>query len=113
MDTLKFTEVFELERDGKREEAFELLEKLTKERDAMALIELGCRYHSIDGQEPEPMAVEPDEAKSKRFLKEGKAILEDLAQNGDGEAMRMLGYVYLGLLGIYEKSVPVMGNRVI
>lgn len=105
MDTLKYTEVFERERNGRRQEAFELLEQLAKDQDPMALIELGCRYYSVDGQKPEPLSIEPDDAKSKFYLKEGKARLEELAQEGDSEAMRMLGYVYLGLLGIYEKSV--------
>ncbi len=105
MDTLRITEVYELERDGKRHEAFELLEQLVRDRDPMALIELGCRYYSVDGQEPEPLAIEPDEKKSKKYLAEGKLELEELALSGDAEAMRMLGYVYLGLLGIYERSI--------
>ena len=105
MDTLKITEVYELDREGMCDEAFELLEQLAKDQDPMALIELGCRYYSVDGHVPEPLRIEQDEEKSKRYLSEGKLKLEELAQEGDAEAMRMLGYLHLGLLGIYERSV--------
>lgn len=105
MDTLRITEVYELEKDGKLREAFEHLEQLVLDRDPMALIELGCRYYSVEGQKPELLTIKPDDEKSKKYLAEGKLKLEELARNGDAEAMRMLGYIYLGLLGIYERSI--------
>ncbi len=36
---------------------------------------------------------------------EGRGELERLAREGDGDAMRMLAYTYLGLLGVFDKDI--------
>src|SRR5688500_9504171 len=103
MDTERYLKVFDLERDGKLEDGYRLLVSLASEKHPLALVELGTRHISTEGQSPPVLSLPPDPQKGKELIEEGKLALEELASKGDGEAMRMLAYLYLGLLGIYEK----------
>ena len=96
--------VFDLEKEGKSREGFELLEELAEGNHPLALIELGTRYLSGVKYDLTEFGLEKDDAKARNLIEKGKNVLKKLADNGDGEAMRMLGYLYLGLLTDYEKS---------
>ena len=108
MDNDQYNLVFELEREGKKVEALQLLQHLADEDHPMALLELSMRYFSTDGYTSPVLPLEPDNVKSDELSKRGKEKLEELAEAGDGEAMRILAYTYLGLIGIdFEKSVEL------
>lgn len=105
MDTESYLEVSNLDRAGKREEAFKLLLKLADERHPLALVELSSRYFSTEGYSPPVYPLEPDREKSETLAKEGERELRRLAEAQDGEAMRMLGYLHLSLLCPFPKNV--------
>ena len=105
MDTERYLKVFDLERDGKLEDGYRLLVSLTNESHPLALVELGTRHISTEGRSPPVLSIAQDPQKGRELIEKGKLVLEDLASKGDGEGMRMLAYLHLGLLGIYEKSI--------
>ena len=107
MDSTSTSKIWELEKEDKQDEAFELLERLSSNKDPLALIELGTRYICCEGSKPPVKIIPKDEEKGNQLMNEGRAELEKLASSGDGEAMRMLSYTYLNLLGIFDKDIPL------
>lgn len=106
MDNEQYNSVSDLERDGKTEEGFRLLERLAQEEHPVALLDLSARYWSIEGYAHPVFSLKPDHAKSEELAKRAKKKLEEMVQDKDGEAMRMLAYTYLGHWGPYlEKSI--------
>jgi TPR repeat protein len=105
MDSEPYLKVFELEREGKPEEGLRLLRSLAENDDPLALIELGTSHISTEGQSPPVSPIPSDTGVGKELIERGKRVLEEKAGKGDGEAMRMLGYLYLGLIGIHEKNI--------
>jgi len=105
MNTEEFDRVNRLDHEGKHQEAFDLVCKLSEDNDPMALFDLSIRFWSSDGGWPGVLKIEPDLIKSKEMADSGKRELELLASNNDGEAMRMLGYLYLGHLCPYHKDI--------
>lgn len=105
MDSERYLKVSELERAGKLEEGLSLLKVLANENDPLALIELGSRHISTDGYSPPVLPVANDPEKGKELIERGKRVLEEWASKGDGEAMRMLGYYYLGHLCLCERNI--------
>lgn len=97
MDCTRFLKVSELDSEGKCEDAYRLLLQLATERDPLALLELSCRNFSTNGFSPPVFPLPPDIEKSKSFAREGEQVLLDLAAEKDGEAMRTLGNIFLGL----------------
>lgn len=111
MDNDQYNLVFDLEREGKKEEALKLLQRLADEDHPMALLELSMRYFSTDGYTNPVFPLEPDNVKSEELSKRGKEKLEELAESGDGEAMRILAYIYLGLIGVDFKKSANLGEE--
>ena len=105
MDSERFQKVWELERAGKLEEGLRLLKALANENDPLALIELGSRHITTDGYAPPVLSVGSDPDKGKELIEKGRRVFEEMAAKGDGEAMRMLGYYYLGHLCPCEKNI--------
>lgn len=105
MDSERYLKVSELERAKKLEEGLSLLKALANENDPLALIELGSRHISTDGYSPPVSPVASDSEKGKDLIERGKRVLEEWASKGDGEAMRMLGYYYLGHLCLCERNI--------
>lgn len=105
MNNEKYLLISGLEKDGKAKEAFELLLSLAGEGHPLAMFDLSSRYYSIEGCWPEPYPVEPDLEKSRVLAASGKLALERLAGAGNGEAMRMLGYYYLGHLAPCDRDM--------
>ena len=96
MDTSEYFKATEMERSGDTEEGFLFLERLSKKADPLALLDLSMRYLSTEGYANPVKEIEPDEKKSEELAKEANSRLNELANNGDGEAMRMLANIYLG-----------------
>ena len=96
MDSSEYFKVSEMERSGKTEEGFLLLEKLAEEDDPLALLDLSARYYSTEGFAYPLKRIRPDERKSEELAIKAKNRLTELANMGDGEAMRMLASIYLG-----------------
>jgi TPR repeat protein len=105
MNTEEFERVNRLDYDGRHQEAFDLVCKLSEENDPMALFDLSIRFYSSEGQWPEVLKIKPDLIKSNELADAGKRELESLANTNDGEAMRMLAYLYLGHLCPYHKDI--------
>lgn len=105
IDYTGYLSVFDLERIGNLEEAYELLVKLSNEKCPLATIELGTRYLETNGEGVKKLT--PDVEKAKALMNQGQQLLQTMAEEGDCEAMRMLGYTYLGLLGVFDKSLPL------
>lgn len=106
MDNEQYSTISDIERDGKIEEGFLLLERLAKENHPMALLDLSQRYFSIEGFAYPVHPLEPDHEKSEQLALRGKERLEELALLNDGEAMRILAYTYFGYYGpSLEKSI--------
>ena len=83
MDNEQYNSVSDLERDGKVEEGFRLLERLAEEEHPMALLDLSARYWSIEGHANPVMPLEPDHAKSEELAKQAKNKLEEMAKSND------------------------------
>ena len=98
MDIERIQQVYELDREGKHDDAFDLLLVLVEANDPMAHFELSSRYFSTVDREPPVLEIPPDYELSKNYSSRGRLALRDLADKGDGEAMRMLAYAYLGHL---------------
>ncbi len=107
MDSTAYLSVFELEKKGASEEAYKLLVKLANENDPLATIELGLRYLEADWDGLGIKKLNPDPEKAKTLQNKGRKLLQDMAEKGDAEAMRMFGYTYLQLLGNFEKSIKL------
>lgn len=105
MDSERYLKVSELERAGKLEEALSFLKDLAIDNDPLALIELGNRYITTEGYSPAVLPISNDPEQGKKLIEKGRRALEGLASEGDGEAMRMLGYFYLGRLCACERNV--------
>lgn len=105
MNTEEFERVNQLDHDGKHQEAFDLACMLSDKKDPMALFDLSIRFYSSEGQWPEVLKIESDLTKSRELAELGKRELELLASKNDGEAMRILAYLYLGHLCPYYKDV--------
>lgn len=105
MDSERYLKVSELERAGKLEEGLSLLKNLANENDPLALIELGSRHISTDGYSPPVLSIVSNPEKGKDLIERGRRVLEERASKGDGEAMRMLGYYYLGHLCPCEREL--------
>ena len=90
-----------LEREGRLVEAHQLLTELASQGDAMALIELGGRHITTTGRWPPVLPIEPNADVAASLIEKGRVALESLAAHGDGEAMRMLAYLFLGKLCAY------------
>ncbi len=105
MNNDEYWNINELESNGKSQEAFELLVTLADKGDPMALMELSARYYSTEGYTNPVHPLEPNHDKSEILAKKAKIRFEKLAAGNDGEAMRMLGYYYLGHWGYSEKDV--------
>lgn len=110
MNTEEFDKVNALDRDGLHQEAFDLLTSLGEKNDPIALFELSARYFSSDGQWPEILKIDRDLEKSKILAERGRIELEKLANDNDGEAMRMLGYLFIGHLCPYPKNTDKAEN---
>lgn len=100
-----FNKVCDLDLAGDHDAAMTVLSQLGAEKDPMALIELGCRHFPQDGCWPKVKAFPTNEQAGLELMKEGRRELEKLALDGDGDAMRMLAYTHLGLLGVFEKDI--------
>jgi TPR repeat protein len=96
MDNEQYNSISDLERNGKVEEGFRLLERLAEEEHPMALLDLSARYWSIEGYAHPAFPLEPNHEISKKLAIRAKNILEKMVKENDGEAMRMLAYTYLG-----------------
>lgn len=107
MDSERYLKVAELEQAGRLEDGFALLNSLAAENDPLALIELGSRHFSTDGYTPSVLPITSNPEKAQELITLGKLKLEELASTGDGEAMRMLGYFYLGHLCYCEKNIQL------
>ena len=107
MDSITYTSIFDLERKGELEQAYQLLMKLTEDKDPLATIELGTRYLEADWKSIGVKELVSDPIKAELLLNEGRNLLVGMSQEGDAEAMRMLGYTYLGLLGVFERSITL------
>jgi TPR repeat protein len=105
MDSERYLKVSELERAGKLEEGLSLLRALASENDPLALVELGSRHITTEGYSPSILPIVSEPEKGKKLIERGKRVLEEWASKGDGEAMRMLGYFYLGHLCPCEKDI--------
>jgi hypothetical protein len=104
MDCTQYLKVSDLDGEGKCEDAYRLLLKLAAGRDPLALLELSSRNFSTNGYTPPVFALPPDIEKSKSLAREGEQVLLDLAAKQDGEAMRILGNLYLGHFSPHHKS---------
>ena len=113
MNNEEYNKIFELELNGKPEEAFLLLESLASQGHPMALMDLSMRYYSIDGHTHPVFPLEPDIEKSKELEQKAKSKCEELASNNDGEAMRILAYFYLGLWGLNEERNIELGEELL
>lgn len=111
MDNAEFFEIFDLEKAGKSEEAFHLLEKLADLGHPMAILELAMRYFSIEGYVHPVYPIEQDEELSSSLEKRAKEKCEELAALNDGDAMRMLGNYYLGLWGLGKEKNLKLGEK--
>jgi len=96
MDTNEYFKATEMESSGNTEEGFLLLEELAKKGDPLSLLDLSMRYLSTEGYVNPVKEIEPDEKKSEELAKEADTRLNELASDGDGEAMRMLANTYMG-----------------
>lgn len=106
MNNEKFNEISTLEKIGSKEEAYNLLLKLVEEAHPMGLLELSSRYFSTEGYVYEVFPLEKNLKLSEKLACQAKSELESLTNLGDGEAMRMLAYTYLGYHGPYhEKNI--------
>jgi hypothetical protein len=106
MNNTKYFEALELERSGKIEEGFLLLEQLSSEGDPLALLDLSARYFSVEGFAFTVKQIPPNLEKSEELAIKAKNRLIELANIGDGEAMRMLANTYLGHWHpVLEKSI--------
>jgi len=105
VDMTRFNEVSNLDRMGDHDAAMALLIQLSAERDPMALIELGCRHFPQHGHWPKVTAFTTNEQAGLELMKEGRREIERLVLAGDGDAIRMMAYTHLGLLGVFEKDV--------
>lgn len=101
----EYLRVFELERESRIDEAGNLLNDLAVKNDANALIELGWRY-SLEKSDPDIYWPGYDFSKSTLLIDQGRDKLLHLANAGDPESMRMLGYFYLGYLAPVKKDIP-------
>ncbi len=110
MNTENIRQVYVLDKEGKPQEAFDLICALAQENDPLALFELSTRYFPLQERPPEMLSIEQDEQKSKTYAISGKAELQKLADNNDGEAMRMLAYLYLGHLCPYPRDLKEAEN---
>ena len=99
-------QVNQLDRDGKHQEAFDLLCSLGDNNNPMALFELSSRYYCSESIEPKVLALDSDIDISKKFAESGKKELELMAEE-NGEAMRMLAYLYFGHLCPHYKDVEL------
>jgi TPR repeat protein len=105
MDSSAYFKVSEMERSGQTEEGFLLLERLAMEGDPLALLDLAGRYFSTEGFAHPVKTIESDERKSEELAIKAKDRLLELANAGDGEAMRMLATTYFGHWHpVHEKS---------
>ena len=111
MDYEEYSQIFELERNGKAEEAYQLLERLADQGHPLALMDLSMRYYSTDGFVYPIFPLEPDKKKSKELEQIAKKKCEELASVHDGEALRMLGYYYLGLWVLAEEKDLDLGEK--
>lgn len=106
MDNQEYFKVLDLERSGKIEKGFSLLVKLAEAGDPNALLDLSTRYYSTVGFTYPIKQIAPNENKSKEFAVKAKHRLTELANAGDGEAMRILASTYFGHWHpAHEKSV--------
>lgn len=110
MDRDEYLKVFSLEREGNLVAAGKLLLDLAEAKDPHGLIELGVRYLLIPEEVPGYYCPGKNEELSQALIEQGRLEFERLAAVGDSEAMRMLGYFYLGLLGPVEKNI-FLGER--
>jgi TPR repeat protein len=104
MNLHRALEVTRLERDGDAAAADRMLRDLASDGDAMALIELGARHFAAVNRWPSAQNVEPNPELGAQLITRGRTALEALASSGDAEAMRMLGYVYLGKLAPHPQD---------
>ncbi len=102
LDNKEFNKILGLERKGFKEEAYDLLLHLVQENHPLALLELSSRYISTDGYTHKIFELTQDLELSKKLALKAKSALEDLSNLGDGEALRMLAYTYLGFHGPYH-----------
>ena len=106
MDNEIFNRISTLEQAGSKKEAHELLLELADENHPMALLELSSRYFSTEGYVNEVFPLEQNLELSEKLATQAKLELEALTKLGDGEAMRMLAYCYLGYHGhYYERNI--------
>jgi TPR repeat protein len=106
MDRDNYLNALDLERDGKLEEAGRQLHALADAGDPHALIELGARYYVDTDFDSSMFLPGKDLVRYQALTEKGRLAFLALAEAGDAEAMRMLGYYYLGLLGPVEKAPP-------
>lgn len=106
MDNDEYFNVLDMERSGEIEEGFLQLEKLAEDGHPLALLDLSARYFSTEGFAYPVKRIDTDEKKSEELAVKAKDRLVELANAGDGEAMRMLASTYLGHWHpVHKKSV--------
>lgn len=105
MESERYIAALHLELEGRIAEAGALLGALAAEHHPLALIELGFRHLVEPSSDDEHFCPGKDEVKSAELVEAGKRGLLAFAEEGDGEAMRMLGYLQLNLLGPYGASL--------
>ncbi len=98
MDLSTYQKVFSLEDQGNIKEAGKILHGLSDGGDPMAMLELGWRY--LLDEQSDSTCYTPGKSIecSRALIENGRVVFERLAGEGEAEAMRMLGYFYLGLL---------------
>lgn len=111
MDNIEYFKVLDMEQSGELEEAFQLLKNLAEAEHPLALLDLSLRYFSTEGYSHPVNQIESDDAKSDELAVKAKYRLEELANAGDGEAMRLLASTYFGHWHpIHEKSIEKAEN---
>lgn len=106
MDSGEYLRISEMERSGQTEEGFRLLERLAREGNPLALLDLAARFYSTEGYAYPVKQIESDERRSEELAIKAKNRLLDLANAGDGEAMRMLASTYFAHWHpIHERSL--------
>ena len=103
MNNTEYEKISELESSGLIDEAHSLLLKLSEENHPMAVLELADRFYSVECYVNPVYPLAQDLEKSKALAHRGKAILEKMVEEGDGEACRMLAYTYLGFWGPFHE----------
>ncbi len=96
MDIEKFLYAFDLEQNGKSEEAEAIIRKLSAELNPFALFELALRYRPDCSYSNGEWSPEKNMEIATSYANQAMSVLQNEVEQGNAEAMRYLGAVYCG-----------------